>query len=104
MDDLVNDLRKLIEPVHALVNQAASYIEPEINNLINRNITNKKLIEETFDELLNYAGMSQSADVLFKRLCNHYFFIFPDMVSDQIAFYLYMYGDDDECYADKSTI
>ena len=101
MDDLLNDLRKLIEPVQALVNQATSYIEPEVNYLINKGIANKKLIEKTFDDLLNYAGMSQSADVLFKRLCNRYFFIFPDLVSDYISFYLYMYGDDDECYAEN---
>ena len=101
MDDLVNDIRKLIEPVQALVNQATSYIEPEINDLISRSSTDIKLIEKAFDDLLNYAGMSQSADVLFRRLCNHYYFIFPDLVSDQIAFYLYMYGDDDDCYADN---
>ena len=44
MDDLVNDLRKLIEPVQVLVNQATSYIEPEVNNLISRSISNKKLV------------------------------------------------------------
>jgi len=101
MDDIVNDLQKLIEPVQALVNQATSYIELEVNYLINRGITDKKLIEKTFDDLLNYAGLSQSAAVLFKRLCNHYFFIFPDLVSDYIVFYLDMYGDDDKCYADN---
>jgi 3-oxoacid CoA-transferase subunit A len=101
MDDLVNDLRKIIEPVQELVNQATSYIEPEISSLLSRNITDKKLITKAFDDLLNYAGLSQSADVLFKRLCNHYFFIFPDLVSDYITSYLDMYGDDENCYTDN---
>ncbi|MCL2628967.1 MAG: metallophosphoesterase [Oscillospiraceae bacterium] len=101
MDELVNDLSKLIEPVQALVNQATSYIEPEVNIMISERIVDKKRIEKAFDELLNYAGMSKSIGKLFKRLCNHYFFIFPDLVSDYISFYLDMYGSDDECYTDK---
>ena len=42
MYGLVNDLRKLIEPVQALVNQAILYIEPEVNTLISKNISDER--------------------------------------------------------------
>jgi hypothetical protein len=94
MDKLINDLRKFIEPVHTLVSEAASYMEPEINAILNKRITDKYEIEKALDSLLNYIGMSRKADELFKRLCNYSFFMHPEMVSSYIVFYLEMYTDD----------
>ena len=75
MDDLIRNIKKVIEPVHALVEEATSYIEPDVCAIINRQITDKKRIEKVLDSLLNYAGMSKKADELFKRLCNFLYFI-----------------------------
>jgi len=98
MDDLISDIKKIIEPVHALVEEATSYIEPEVYAILNRYITDKHRIEKVFDSLLNYAGMSNKADELFKRLCNFLYFIDPSLALAYIVFYLEMYvgnGDED---------
>jgi len=49
MDDLVNDLRKLIEPVHKLVDEATSYIEPDVYDILSKRITGSITINGTAD-------------------------------------------------------
>ena len=36
MDELLNDLRKIIEPVHVLVDEAASFIEPDVYDILSK--------------------------------------------------------------------
>ena len=103
-DSLFEDVFKMILPVKALVEEAASYIEPEVKTVLQHRITDKKRIEKLLDQLLNYAGMSDKADNLYKQLCNFYYFIDPVMVSEWIVIYLDMYGnaefDEDFVYND----
>jgi 3-oxoacid CoA-transferase subunit A len=84
----------MIKPVKKLVEDATSYIEPEVVEILNRHLTDKCQIEKLLDSLLNYAGMSERADGLFRRLCNYYFFIDPVMISEWITFYRDMYIDE----------
>ena len=101
MDNLISDLKKVIEPLHALVEEATSYIEPDVCAIINRQITDKKRIEKVLDDLLNYAGMCKKADDLFKRLCNFLYFTDPTLALAYIVFHLEIYDgiyDEDEDY------
>jgi len=101
MDNLISDLKKVIEPLHALVEEATSYIEPDVCAIINRQITDKKRIEKVLDDLLNYAGMCKNADDLFKRLCNFLYFTDPTLALAYIVFHLEIYDgiyDEDEDY------
>ena len=51
-------------------------------------------VDKALDSLLDFAGMSERADRLFRRLCNHYYFINPVFVSEWIVTYRDMYGED----------
>ena len=101
MEELFKDIKNMIEPVHKLVEEAASYVEPTVNAIIKMNNTEKREVDRTFNTLLNYVGMSLKAEELFKRLCNHYYFIDPIMVSEHIAFYLEMYGPENDQYSEN---
>jgi len=92
-DSLLKDVFKMILPVKALIEEATSYVESEVNAVLQYRITDKKRIEKLLDQLLNYANMSDKADTLFKQLCNFYYFIFPVMVSEWIVIYEDMYGN-----------
>ena len=92
-DSLFEDVLKMILPVKALVEEATSYVEPEVKTVLQHRITDKKRIEKLLDQLLNYAGMSDKADNLYRQLCNFYYFIDPVMVSEWIVIYLDMYGN-----------
>jgi len=101
MDDLVNDIRKLIEPVHKLIDEATSYIESDVYDILSKRITDKRQIEKVLEDLLNYAGMSDKAALLFKRLCGYYFFIDPTLTSTYIIAFLEMYGAENADYNGK---
>jgi len=94
ISSLVEDLCSIIEPVHALVEEAVSYVEPVVDMIILRHIVDHNQVEKLYDDLINYIGMSERADKLFKRLCNYYFFIDPVLTSDYITIYREMYSDD----------
>jgi len=103
-ESLFEDVIKIILPVKALVEEATSYVEPEVKTVLQYRITDKKRIEKLLDQLLSYASMSEKADSLFKQLCNFYYFIDPVMVSEWIAIHMDMYGnaeiDEDFVYND----
>ena len=84
----------MIEPVMALVEDATSYVETEVDSIINNRITDTKRIDKALDMLLNCAGMSMKADHLFRRLCNYYFYLGPVMTSEWIGIYRGMYCTD----------
>ena len=93
-NSLFEDMRETIEPVMALVDEAALYLEPEINAIISNRIVDNYQVDKMLDSTLNYAGMSERADRLFRRLCNHYYFVNPNLVSEWIVIYRDMYGED----------
>ena len=90
-DTLFEDVVKMILPVKALVEEAASYIEMDVKTVLRHRITDRKRIEKLLGQLHNYAGMSEKADHLFKQLCNFYYFIDPVMVSEWIEIHRDMY-------------
>ena len=106
-DSLFEDVFKMILPVKALVEEATSYVEPEVKTVLQHRITDKKRIEKLLDQLLNYAGLSDKADSLYRQLCNFYYFIDPVVVSEWIAIHSDMYGDaeieDDSMYSQSPT-
>jgi len=67
--------------MHALVDEATSFIEPDVYDILDKRITDKGQIEKVLEDLLNYAGMSEKADRLFRSLCNYYYFIDPTLIS-----------------------
>jgi 3-oxoacid CoA-transferase subunit A len=93
-DSLCTNICEMIKPVKKLVEEAASYIEPEVVEILDRHLTDKRHIEKLLESLLNYAGMSEKADDLFRRLCNYYFFINPVMISEWITIFRNMYVDE----------
>ena len=71
-------------------------IKPQLDNVISNRITNRKIVEQLFDELLDCAGMSEKGLQLFKRLCRYYFCIDPTMTARYISFYRDLYDNDDD--------
>jgi len=114
-DSLFEDVVKMILPVKALVEEAASYIESEVKTVLQHRITDKKRIGRLLDQLLNYAGMSDKADNMFRQLCNFYYFIDPVMISEWIVVYRdmyentevdtdFVYNDDMDALAEKKEL
>ena len=103
-ESLLKNISKLIMPVKALVEDAASYLEPEVKTILRHRIASKKRVEELLEQLFNYAGMSYNADSMFKQLCNFYYFIDPVMISKWIVYYRDMFEevdfDEDHTYND----
>jgi len=94
--------------VYIFIEEATSYIEPDVRAILNGHITDKNHIEETLDKLLNYLSMSERADKLFKQLCSYCFFIYPELISNYVSFYREHYSDDaidpDEPYVNTIDI
>ena len=75
---------------------ALAGIKPRLDNVIRNRITDSKIIERLFDELLNCAGMSEEGLMLFKRLCRYYFRIEQTVTAEYIYIYRDLYDSDDD--------
>jgi len=42
MDELLSDLRKIIEPMHALIDDAVTFIEPDVYDILIKRITDER--------------------------------------------------------------
>jgi len=93
--DFIQEFGGTIENVQALVREAISFIEPEVNEIIRKRITDSKQVETLLDNLLNYAGMDNNGLYLFKRLCRYYYFINPEVTVEYVYTYRDLYDSDD---------
>jgi hypothetical protein len=70
-------------------------IKPEVDAVIHNRVTDKRIIESLLDQLLNYAGMSESGLTLFKCLCRYYYYINLEVTAEYIYAYRDLYDSDD---------
>ncbi len=90
---LLRDLTAAIAPLQTLHQQAVETLASTIRDILHSRSRDTRLIEHTFDHLLNHACIPQGL-VCFKSLCRYYWQINPQATASYIFAYRDMWGSD----------
>ena len=85
----------MVRQIQELNEIRLAIIKPRLENVIRNRITDRKIVEQLFDELIDCAGLSEEGVELFKRLCRYYFPIDPTATAKHICFYRELYDSND---------
>ena len=87
-EDFVKEIGEMFMQIQSLLRQGLAFIEPEVNYVINNQITDKRKIDRLLSDLLDYTQIDEGLDV-FKRLCRYSYKLYPRLTID----YVYIYRD-----------
>jgi len=91
-----NDIMAMAGQLHALIEQAVIPLRAEVDAVIRQNVVDDVRVERLLENLLNYAGHSEEALALFKRLGRYYYDQNPELITDYVMTYRDLYDSDDE--------
>jgi len=94
--NFLREIGEIAKQLTALTDTAVSLTEPEVDDIIRRNVTDAQTIERMLDRLLDYAGMSERGLFLFKRLLRYYYKIDPNTTAEYIYIYKDLYDSDED--------
>ncbi len=77
MEGALQEVLGIAGQIEQISRRAVLTIAPQVNEIIDGGITDRKRIEQLLDTLMDYVGVSNDALVLFKRLCRYYYKITP---------------------------
>ena len=99
--EAIHEMAKRIQELNEI---RLAIIKPRLENVIRNRITDRKIVEQLFDELIDCAGLSEEGVELFKRLCRYYFPIDPTATAKHICLYRDLYDNDDDEEVQEETI
>jgi hypothetical protein len=82
----------MIHRLHALLWQGLPALELQVNDIIKAKITNRNQIDRLLDVLLDYAQIDEGL-LVFKRLCQYTYLLYPDLTVSHINYYRDLYDD-----------
>ena len=91
-----NGIVAMAGQLHALIEQAVIPLRGEVDAVIRQSVVDDVRVERLLDSLLNYAGHSEEALALFKRLGRYYYNQNPELVASYVMTYRNLYDSDDE--------
>ena len=91
-----NGIVAMAGQLHALIEQAVVPPRAEVDAVIRQSVVDDVRVEWLLDNLLNYAGHSEEALALFKRLGRYYYDQNPELITDYVMTYRDLYDSDDE--------
>ncbi len=98
-DDLFESVSGLAQQLNALNEQAVSMYRPTVDGLIQTDSRDQAVIERTLDGLLSFCG-HESALMLYRRLCRHYWKYNPEATVSYINAYREMWDSEDDAETD----
>ena len=88
----IDDLSKLALQIEHLNEMAYIQYKPIANDLCSR-IAPINEVEYTLDRMLDFCGCEEIL-VLFKKICKHYYKIYPEMIAFEINSYREFWDND----------
>lgn len=97
MNDLPQDLITMLDELNILQNKELKKVKKQITDIISNNIIDEKLIENTFDRLLDltYFFGNDMSDIYYTFL-DYYSCINLEASNDYETFYLEIIGDNEK--------
>ena len=83
------DIDNLVQTIIQCHDDAVELYTPSAEDLCHRHATENE-VEHFLDGLFSYA-MDNRILVLFKKVCRHYFYEYPQMIHDYVIIYHEMY-------------
>jgi hypothetical protein len=92
----VEDFRDIIQNIQAIYKQAVIVYRQRVDTVIRNKNTSQGDIEHLFDGMLDFCDNAEML-LQYKRLCRHYFYIYPKTV----GYYINAYR---ECWDSESDL
>lgn len=96
-EELLKNVREVVERINNLRDLAYAQYLPAVDEVLAGRITDKNQIEHILDGILDFGDDPRFLD-LFKRLCRHLYYEYPQLVVDFISMYRLLFdekGDSD---------
>ena len=89
LDEIIQCIKNLESIQQVVVDD----LKIKINNIIKNNITDDKMVEHIYDNLINLL-QTKEVEKLFKKLSKYYYFVNPNLVCEYVNLYRELYIDD----------
>jgi hypothetical protein len=93
MKKIIETVRSFQPILKAAIKQTIKYYGSEVDRLIKSGEKNSFYIEQTLDNLLNFA-YDQKVLLIFKKLCRYYYTFDQQGAIDYVKIYFDMWGED----------
>lgn len=95
-EKLLSDISGIVEQMNGLRDIAFSQYTALVEDVIDDRITDIKAIERIMDGLCDFGDENRFID-LYRRLCKHIYFRYPEIVGEHVALFrlLWMTKDDE---------
>jgi len=95
-EQFVSEIAVLAGHLHATIARTVIPLRTEVDVVICQRVVDDARIDRLLDSLLNFAGHSEEALALFKRLGRYYYYQNPELVSSYVMAYKEFYDSDGE--------
>ena len=90
---ILNEINAIVESFRTLNEQALAVYTPMVEDICSRKSVSTKELEHLLDWLVSIC-ISDDMTELFKRVCRHFYYQYPELITDYVYLYKEMYEDD----------
>ena len=90
---ILNEINEIVESFRTLNEQALAVYTPMVEDICSRKSVSTKELEHLLDWLVSIC-ISDDMTELFKRVCRHFYYQYPELITDYVYLYKEMYEDD----------
>ena len=90
---ILNEINAIVESFRNLNEQALAVYTPMVEDICSRKSVSTKELEHLLDWLVSIC-ISDDMTELFKRVCRHFYYQYPELITDYVYLYKEMYEDD----------
>jgi len=94
-DSSTNSLTELANQMQFLILSAIRQAVIDVDNIIQNKITDEKIVEETFDKMIEFA-YDDAILILYKQLCRYYYKINEVSTVSYVNLYREMWDSEEE--------
>lgn len=92
---ILNEINAIVESFRTLNEQALVVYTPMVEDICSRKSVSAKELENLLDWLVSIC-ISDDMTELFKRVCRHFYYQYPELITDYVYLYKEMYEDDED--------
>ena len=92
---ILNEINAIVESFRTLNEQALVVYTPMVEDICSRKSVSAKELENVLDWLVSIC-ISDDMTGLFKRVCRHFYYQYPELITDYVYLYKEMYEDDED--------
>ena len=93
-ESALNEIKEIVEGITSLTNAAYQHYSALVDAVLRDEITDAKQIERIMDGLVDFGDDNRFIDI-YRKLCRHVYYNYPELVGEHVALYLALSKTDD---------